>query len=222
GDGTFAAPQNFATGTKPIAVAVGDFNGDGVLDLAVANNGSGNVSVLLGQGGGTFQAAKNFAAGCGAYAAAAGDFNQDGQLDLVVANHDSNNASVLLGNGDGTLQAKVNYATGSLPRAIAVGDFNGDGFPDFAVANQQTDNTSVLINAADWATAPAIGVDGGLRSVGLSTGGTADALPAAMSPSRTVAPVEDSTPMVQGTAVTENPASAFTLANTHQVAALDS
>ena len=63
GNGTFQAAVNYAAGTYPYSVAVGDFNGDGKADLAVANYGSDNVSVLLGNGNGTFQAAVNYAAG---------------------------------------------------------------------------------------------------------------------------------------------------------------
>src|SRR5207249_10317895 len=62
GDGTFHAAKSFAAGTAPSSVAVGDFNGDGNPDLAVANAGSNDVSVLVGNGDGTFQAARGFAA----------------------------------------------------------------------------------------------------------------------------------------------------------------
>src|SRR5262249_62118803 len=63
GDGSFQAAHTFAGGNFPSSVAVGDFNGDGIPDLAVANTRSNNVSVLLGNGDGSFQAARNFAAG---------------------------------------------------------------------------------------------------------------------------------------------------------------
>ena len=65
---------------------MGDFNGDGKPDLAVANSGSNNVSVLLGNGDGTFQAAVNYAAGNAPNSVAVGDFNGDGKADLAVAN----------------------------------------------------------------------------------------------------------------------------------------
>src|SRR5207245_11812489 len=93
GDGTFQAAQSFAAGTSPYSLAVGDLNGDGRPDLAVANYGSyptweGTVSVLLGIGDGTFQAAQSFAAGTNPYFLAMGDLNGDGRLDLAVANGD--------------------------------------------------------------------------------------------------------------------------------------
>src|SRR5215472_15708938 len=81
----FLAPLAFDAGSSPISVAVGDFNGDGKPDLAVANANSNNVSVLLGQGDGTFLLAVNYAAGSGPRSLAVGDFNGDGILDLAVA-----------------------------------------------------------------------------------------------------------------------------------------
>ena len=86
GDGTFGAATNFAAGRRPASVAIGDLNGDGKLDLAVANSDSNNVSVLLGNGNGTFGAATNFAAGSEPRSVAIGDLNGDGKLDLAVAN----------------------------------------------------------------------------------------------------------------------------------------
>ena len=95
---------------------MGDFNGDGRPDLAVANFNSGNVSVLLGNGNGTFQAAQNFTAGSYSYSVVAGDFNGDGRPDLAVANFWSNRGSVLLGNGNGTFQDAQSFGTGIAPR----------------------------------------------------------------------------------------------------------
>ena len=91
-------------GTGPIALVAGDFNGDGRTDLAVANYGSNDVSVLLGNGDGTFQNQVPYAVGDLPNALVAGDFNGDGRTDLAVANYGSNDVSVLLGNGDGTFQ----------------------------------------------------------------------------------------------------------------------
>jgi hypothetical protein len=115
-------------------VAVGDFNGDGRLDLAVANGGDGTVSVLLAKGDGTFQHAQIFPTGDNPTSVAVGDFNGDGRLDLAVANAGDGTVSVLLGKGDGTFQDAQNFPAGSYPYSVAVGDFNGDGLPDLVVA----------------------------------------------------------------------------------------
>jgi len=143
-----SAPSAFGVGAEPISVAVGDFNGDGKLDLAVANNGSNNVSILLGNGDGAFQAAADYGAGTEPYSVAVGDFNGDGKLDVVVAN-EGGNVSILLGNGDGTFQAAVNYGAESEPTSVAVGDFNGDGKLDLAVANYGSSNVSILLGNGD-------------------------------------------------------------------------
>ena len=126
----------------------GDFNGDGRPDLAVANYGDNDVSVLLGNGDGTFQNQVTYAVGSSP-ALVTGDFNGDGRTDLAVANQDSNDVSVLLGNGDGTFQNQVTYAVGSAPYALVAGDFNGDGRTDLAVANSYDNDVSVLLGNGD-------------------------------------------------------------------------
>jgi hypothetical protein len=151
GDGTFQPARSFPVAGGPNSVAVGDFNGDGTPDLAVANASSNSVSVLLGNGDGSFQAARTFAAGNHPFSVTVGDFNGDGTPDLAVANASSNNVSVFLGNGDGTFQAARNFAAGSMPESVAVGDFNGDGITDLAVANNVVPNgrVSVLLGNGD-------------------------------------------------------------------------
>jgi hypothetical protein len=124
----------------PFSVAIGDLNGDDHPDLAVANEWSGNVSVLLGDGDGSFQSAVHYGAGGGPHSVAIGDFNGDDALDLAVANEWSGNVSVLLGNGDGSFQSAVHYGAGARPSSVAIGDFNGDGYPDLAVVNYLRDN----------------------------------------------------------------------------------
>ena len=96
---SFVARRDFTAGYDPLSVAVGDFNGDGVPDLVVANRGFNNVSVLLGNGDGTFQTPVAFATGARPQSVAVGDFNGDGKLDLAGTS-DPGVVSVLLGNGD--------------------------------------------------------------------------------------------------------------------------
>jgi VCBS repeat-containing protein len=153
---SFTGPTNFTAGDGPVSVAVGDFNGDGKPDLAVANELSlfpSNVSVLLGSATGSFGGPTNFPVGdfTFPFSVAVGDFNGDGKPDLVVANEFSNNVSVLLGNGTGGFTGPTNFTAGSGPASVAVGDFNGDGKPDLAVANVNDDNVSVLLNSTNQA-----------------------------------------------------------------------
>ena len=163
-----SAPSAFGAGTNPDSAAVGDFNGDGKMDLAVANEGSDNVSILLGNGDGTFQAAVNYGAGTDPDSVAVGDFRGDGKLDLVVANYYSNNVSVLLGNGDGTFQAAVNYGV-SAPTSVAVGDFNGDGKLDLAVANVFSE-VSVLLGNGDGTFQAAVNYGAGAEPAWVAVG----------------------------------------------------
>ena len=128
--------QPIAVGNDPSSIIAGDFNGDGHLDLAVANSGDDTVSVLLGNGDGTFQPQVTYAVGAAPVAIVAGDFTGDGHLDLAVANSAADTVSMLLGNGDGTFQPQVTYAVGADPVGIVAGDFTGDGHLDLAVVNK--------------------------------------------------------------------------------------
>ena len=128
GDGTFQAANNIAAGKNPVSVAVGDFNGDGRLDLVVANHGNNTVSVLLGNGDGTFQGPVGYTTGNGPRFVAVGDFDGDNRLDLVVANSGSGSASVsvILGNGDGTFQPHVDYPIGVAANDVVIADLDSD------------------------------------------------------------------------------------------------
>ncbi len=128
----FDAPRIYQVENGPYSLPVGDFNGDGKLDL-VAETGNGTV-ILLGNGDGTFQPGANVPNVTGNLFVV-GDFNGDGKLDLATADAKSkNNVAIFLGNGDGTFQAgKISLVSGA-PTFLAVGDFNGDGKLDLAVA----------------------------------------------------------------------------------------
>ena len=152
GDGSFTTGKTFGTGNGPDSVAMGDFNGDGRLDLALSNYniGRGNsVAVLLGKGDGTFRKYVSYQTGSAPESVATADLNGDGMLDLVTANELADTVSVLLGKGDGTFQAKVDYGVGKDPIALAVADLNSDGKPDLAVVDLGSDSLSVLLGNGD-------------------------------------------------------------------------
>jgi hypothetical protein len=143
---------SYPTFQSPTSIAVGDFNGDGKLDLAVAANLNNNeISIFLGNGDGTFQPPVNYAAGNGPTSVAVADFNGDGKLDLAVADGVSPAVNVLLGNGDGTFQVAVGYSLPEVASLVLVGDFNGDKIPDLAVldATQGCSCVSVLLGNGD-------------------------------------------------------------------------
>ena len=154
GDGTFQAPQAFQAGSGPHGIAVGDFNRDGIQDLAVANLGpypqrATTVAVLRGRADGTFQAPQTFQAGIALTGVAIGDFNRDGLQDLTLSSGDDATVRVLLGNGNGTFQPVRTFGAGSSPKSVAVGDFNADQKPDLAVADHFSDAVSVLLGRGD-------------------------------------------------------------------------
>jgi uncharacterized protein (DUF2141 family) len=155
GDGTFRTavtydPGGYETGS----VALGDLNGDGKLDIVVADAcfnglcGTGNVGVLLGNGDGTFRSVVVYNPGGSPSSVALADVNGDGNLDVVVANLTT--VAVLLGNGDGTLQPAVTYSSGgTVSDWVAVADVNGDSKPDVLVANLLDGTVGVLLGNGD-------------------------------------------------------------------------
>jgi hypothetical protein len=145
-----AGGSPISVGTSAQSVAVGDFNNDGILDLAVANMRGHSVVVMLGQGGGAFSAGKSFAMGSNSYpmALAVGDFNGDGNPDLAVV--DENNADVVMLLGDGTGSfSRVSSTPGvsSGPSFVAAGDFNADGDLDLAVGG--SNGVTILLGNGD-------------------------------------------------------------------------
>ncbi|HEV2424062.1 MAG TPA: choice-of-anchor D domain-containing protein [Terriglobia bacterium] len=163
GSGSFSGATNYtaasacgAGGTAPCdpeGMLAGDFNGDGYLDLAVANRGDATITVLLGSASGTFSVLSPTTTGSQPYVIAAADFNRDGKLDLVVACQGPLGGpgfvDILLGNNDGTFAAPVQYGSIGLPEGIALGDFNGDGFLDVAVSDFNNNEIWLLTGNGD-------------------------------------------------------------------------
>ena len=145
GTGSFPTHVQYAVPGNPVAIIVGDFNGDGIPDIATADQFTSQVSILLGNGDGTFQAHVEYATGPGPVALATGDFNGDGVLDLAVVDGNSGQVSILLGNGNGTFQTHVDYSVGTTPVGVAIADYNADGKLDLAVANNGTNTVSILL-----------------------------------------------------------------------------
>jgi hypothetical protein len=143
---SFKDTTRFAAGTKPWSLAVADFNGDGLNDVAVANRGAndgdttGSVSILLGDAASVFKQGATVNAGLNPRAIVAGDFNRDNKADLAVLVWPPNSCclagavALLLGDGAGNFTPTGGFSTvGSSAGSMAVGDFNSDGNPDVAV-----------------------------------------------------------------------------------------
>lgn len=160
-------------GNRAIYPAIGDFNGDGYLDLAFSNMGASGVppsiGVRLGNGNGTFGAEKDFpgpSVGNGLdepYMTAIGDFNGDGYPDLAVVNNSGSTLSIFQGDGKGDLTYQTDYGTQNNPRSLAIGDFNGDGILDIAVANMgnavpgsKGNSVSIFLGNSDGTFAPQV------------------------------------------------------------------
>ena len=144
-DQLFGSPSSYPSGQSPFHIAAADFNSDGVIDLAVTDNGGSDIGVLLGIGNGGFQAAATYAVNPGDGNLIVADLDRDGILDIVTNSSGTNTISVLKGHGDGTFAASAIYSAGVTPYGLACADFNGDGVPDIATANFVGNTVSILL-----------------------------------------------------------------------------
>ena len=175
--GTFLAAQNLGVGAHPNGVAIGDLNGDGHLDIAIADSG---LSVLFQNAGvpGTFFPPIRMGVSCSSVGI--GDLNADGRADLVATGTNAGNVSILLQSpaGAGTFLPPQTVAAGFQPFNVAIADLNADGRLDLAIANlgtpdnPATANLSVLLNnsASPGSFLPAINYTTGERSESVSVG----------------------------------------------------
>ena len=185
GDGTFGPPNTLALPElASFAVGLGDFNGDGILDIAAASNETGPiVSVFLGKGDGSFGTAaitSQQPAGLLPEWMSVADFNQDGIPDIVVSEGNAAEVSLSLGNGNGTFGAPQVIPTSSASNPgvsmTAVGDLNGDGFADLAAVNSYTGATTVLLGNGDGTFTAAAGAEPASQSSAVAGAFTRDGM----------------------------------------------
>jgi len=175
GDGTFTIANGsfgIANGTSTSnSIAVGDFNGDGNLDVvetcaSVDDQPCNLLLIQFGNGDGTFMQSSGIPGipldFSGSQSVAVGDFNGDGQPDLAVTNSGANGVNVFLNHEGGLTAVSAIPATGDGPSSIATADFNGDGKLDLAVANSGSNNVTILLGNGDGtftaAASPATGM----------------------------------------------------------------
>jgi len=167
--GAFSVAHNYPTGhPNPVAIAIGDFNGDSSPDVVVADQAVVGADVFLNNGKGVFGKAISSPSNGGNVGSiinglAIGDFNGDGALDaaLTTSNGASHAVAVLVGNGDGTFQDTVpTFGVGTTPVGIVAADFDDNGSadsdglntPDLATANTADNTVSVLLNSSTGGT----------------------------------------------------------------------
>jgi hypothetical protein len=174
-----AQPTLYATESKPTTLALADFDGDHRPDVAVADAGSGAVSVLINSADGTMSEPKRYAAGGRPVTVVAANLDGIGGLDLAVLSQEPNNIWVLPGIGDGTfltqvredvdpaIGSPVQIPVGQSPVGLVSGDWNRDGLADLAVADSGSQRISVFFRNAEGAYGPAAQYDVGVQPVSL-------------------------------------------------------
>ncbi len=149
---SFATKVDFVTGTSPRSISLADFDGDGKLDMTVANSSASSISTFKNTGTIvtiSFAAKVDLSCGFSPQCVSTGDVDDDGKIDIAVANYNSNTISLyrnISTVGTVTFSPNIDFATGANPRNVALGDLDGDGLLDLAVANNGANTLSLLRN----------------------------------------------------------------------------
>ncbi len=155
GNISFASKVDFTTGASPYSVVVGDIDGDGKPELAIANWDSNSVSIfrnISNVGSIGFASKLDFATGAQPFSLVLGDIDGNGKPDLAVTNSNNNSMSIFLNNstlGNINFGSKVDFSTGPQPYPISIGDLDGDGKPDIVVGNIGSDSISIFLNTSN-------------------------------------------------------------------------
>jgi len=165
GCGEFAEKEDYDAVNDPISVFSSDLDGDGDMDLALANYRADNVSILFNNGNGTFAPKVDYVTGTNPRSVFSSDLDGDGDMDLATANFISDNVSILLNNGNGTFAAKVDYAVEERPNSVFSSDLDGDGDMDLAVSNHYSSNVSILMNNGNGTFAPKVNYSVGVYPI---------------------------------------------------------
>ena len=147
GLGGFGASTQFNVGVCPCGLSSlksADFNSDGNADLAVANQNSNDVTILLGTGAGSFAAPSSFPTDAGSFALVLADFNGDSILDIATSNRFANTVSVLIGSGAGIFAPPINHSVGAMPVLLITTDINNDGNLDIISADRDANFITIL------------------------------------------------------------------------------
>jgi hypothetical protein len=172
GDGTFAPSVFYDTGDRPYWLATGDFNGDGLPDVAVTNYFGASISVFLNVGGGTLAPQVLYETLPGPTFILAADVTGDGAPELLVANESASTVTTFVNAGDGTFAAAPTTPVGYAPYGLASGDFDLDGDLDVAVSNYGTGEVNteigILLNQGDGSFARQVVYLAGYATVGLA------------------------------------------------------
>ncbi len=168
------AAGSLTTGASPLGITMGDFNGDGKIDLVTPNANASTISVFLGNGNGTFQTKVDYPVGNRPAQIAIGDLNNDSKPDLAVANRYSSSLSVLLNNGDVTFSAAATLSGPYLfgVSSLVASDFDADGKVDLIATNANSGfgGPYLLAGNADGSFAPPSSLNGCCSTFSLAMG----------------------------------------------------